>query len=390
MLITDFRLPTSPPLSRRSVRDAAGAEISRLDAHFRRVLSRLHQSPPPGLGPAQRRARASHLERLDRYRRRRRFPQNRRHSARMIPIFVDDMGTRCAMGHLIEGAGGEDLVMHVAKTRNHDRVHALTDLDDLVSWLEANGITADEAALIQPSYCDVAARCFCSDNSAVNTLLEGDLIDPSTLDVTAVHGDDVGVVVGDMLVLDSVGSGELGDHVFASAFAPSGDELNVYVRWVQDPNDEILVTACPPAAFAPGPLPVDVFVDAIVADSQEACESVLGAHNASWTQQQGDCSSPSTSVTTSSSTGTGGAGGSMTPAPASTSTTVSSCATGYPSAGRRIRPHARPRGRRVRLAARASLAALNRVSQKNRARGSHVSQRAAHGRARAIPSARCR
>lgn len=328
MLIAGVSSP--PPLPR-----SADAEIRRLDAHFRRVLARLHQSPPPRLGPAQRRARAGHLEQLERYRRRRRFPQNRRHSARMIPIFIDDAGTRCAMGHLIERAGGEDLVMHVANTRNHDRVHALTDLDELVVWLEANGITAAEAALIQPSYCDVAARCFCSESVGVDTVLEGDLIDASTLDVTAVHGDDVGVVVGDMLMLDSVGVAELGDHVFASAFLPRGEELSVYVRWVQNPDGEIPVTACPPAAFAPGPLPVDVFVDAVVADSEEICVSVLGAHDAGWTQQQGECSEPSTSVSSGSSTGTGGGGGAgggaTTPAPTSTSTTVSSCATNQPS-----------------------------------------------------------
>lgn len=121
-------------------------ELARLDSHFGRVLRRLHATGAAGLSPAQRRARATHLQRLSQYRERGVFPKNRRFPGRALPIFVDDAGTRCAMGHLIEPAGGRELVSYVATERNTARIAELADIPELLAWLERNGLSADEAA----------------------------------------------------------------------------------------------------------------------------------------------------------------------------------------------------------------------------------------------------
>lgn len=84
------------------VRPSHSEELARLNTHFVRVLRSLEESPPPRLSRAQRRARSTHLGRLEQYRRHARFPKNRRFPGKYLPHFIDDAGTRCAMGHLIE------------------------------------------------------------------------------------------------------------------------------------------------------------------------------------------------------------------------------------------------------------------------------------------------
>jgi hypothetical protein len=70
----------------------------------------------------------------------------------MLPVFVDEDGTRCAMAHLIEPTA-PDLVQHIAGARNVERVRTLADIPELARWLEDNGLTLEEAMAIQPSYC---------------------------------------------------------------------------------------------------------------------------------------------------------------------------------------------------------------------------------------------
>jgi hypothetical protein len=56
------------------------------------------------------------------------------------------------MAYLIEQSGRVDLVARVAATNNNARIRDLKGDPELVAWLRENGLTAGEAALIQPSY----------------------------------------------------------------------------------------------------------------------------------------------------------------------------------------------------------------------------------------------
>lgn len=139
--------------SPRSVAELHAAETARIYAHLAAVERDLRSRGVSHLAAAQRAAREENLERLRAYRRRAVFPHNHDVPGERVPYFVDRHGTRCAMAFLIERSGRGDLVRRVASTRNNARVRELADDAEIVAWLEANSLTAAEAARIQPTYC---------------------------------------------------------------------------------------------------------------------------------------------------------------------------------------------------------------------------------------------
>ena len=274
------------------------AELERLDAHFVRVLRALHARPPPRLSRAQRLARATHLDRLDAYRRRRVFPKNRNFPGRLVPHFVDAAGTRCAMGHLIEASGGRDLVQHIARERNYARIRELWNAPELGAWLDANGISLDEAARIQPSYCAaVAANCFCRPVWE-RGLLQGTPADAGTnLAVTAVYGPEMAVTVGDIVPLrDLFGVVGTNDIIFAE-WGADGTALARFAGSSQsaeggDPQVIVPSSNCRygPQVSLPGPLPLVVVTEAL--SGSKSCEQVLADHDARWANPIGGCGGP--------------------------------------------------------------------------------------------------
>lgn len=277
-------------------------EQSRLDAHFVRTLRQLHSSSPPRLGAAQTRARARHLERLDVYRQRGVFPKNRRFLGRALPHFIDESGTRCAMAHLIEATDGapKDLVQYVARERNFARIHALADISELVLWLEANGLTLEEAAMIQPEYCgSPAENCVCQSVS-YQGLVRGTADTATThMTVDAIHGPVTGVALGDVLALATNVDVpiEANDIVFAAVYTTGTDGgLGASPKFKATSTSSVVViheNVCsfPQVASIPGPVPYDVLTQALSASSVGACEQVLAEHDPDWKAEQGgiDC-----------------------------------------------------------------------------------------------------
>ncbi|MBI3723953.1 hypothetical protein HY251_08385, partial [bacterium] len=127
------------------------AQVARIRAHLEGAEALLRRRDLSALSPNQRAARERHVEALRAYRERGVFPHNHDFEGRR-PAFVDDHGTLCAMAHLIATSGRLDLVRRVAATRNNAYVRELAGDPELVAWLEAAGLTADEAARIQPDY----------------------------------------------------------------------------------------------------------------------------------------------------------------------------------------------------------------------------------------------
>jgi hypothetical protein len=97
-------------------------------------------------------ARARLLEYLDQYRRRAVFPHNHVVSGRRTTVFIDEHGTHCAVGYLMARAGDGALARRIADTANLARVADLTGDPELRDWLDRNGLSALEAAMIQPAY----------------------------------------------------------------------------------------------------------------------------------------------------------------------------------------------------------------------------------------------
>ncbi|MDB4872071.1 MAG: hypothetical protein JWL97_3075 [Gemmatimonadales bacterium] len=143
--------------TRHDARDESRAsqlrtEAVRLRAHFDSVDRELRGADVSRLSATQKATRAQLISWLRDYRNAGRFPQNDRFANREVPFFRDSHGTLCAMAYLVDRSGRGDIVDRIASTRNNAFIHQLTDDGALVAWLDASGLSVDEAARIQPQY----------------------------------------------------------------------------------------------------------------------------------------------------------------------------------------------------------------------------------------------
>jgi MYXO-CTERM domain-containing protein len=160
-----------------------------------------------------------------------------------------------------------------------------------MAWLTANGRTVDEAALIQPAYCEAPADCTCSEiqgrSFVVGTVANGasgDLV----LVVSDVYGN-TGYEVGDEIELPSWNDIGVGDQIIAD-LGSFGTTLGAPRKIV---DGEVAMRTCGLQAGPPGPLPLDVFADAALSADQGACKDTLGAHDPAWNQATGQGCNPS-------------------------------------------------------------------------------------------------
>jgi hypothetical protein len=128
------------------------AETARIQAHLLGAEREMESHDVSHLTAPQREARGRALAALRRYRVAGRFPHNHRVPGARVPVFVDEHGTPCAMAYLIAESGSVAVVRRIAATRNLALIRQLADDPELVAWLHANGMTADEAARVQPTY----------------------------------------------------------------------------------------------------------------------------------------------------------------------------------------------------------------------------------------------
>lgn len=126
------------------------AERSRIRQHLLSVEETLRRETPSTLAPEQRASRLRLMDSLHAYSLRGDFPTNR-DAHRRVPVFIDADGTACAMGHLILASGADALAREIATYENNDFI-ADIDHPQLPGWLQSHGLTAAEAAWIQPSY----------------------------------------------------------------------------------------------------------------------------------------------------------------------------------------------------------------------------------------------
>ena len=130
----------------------SAVERARIQAHLARVARLMRSAPTSHLTEQQQEARDVALMWLGEYRAAGVFPHNHVHPDGRVPVFVDPHGTPCAVGYLMLRSGHHDLVEEIVRTNNLIRVRELRDDERVRAWLEAHGITLEEAALIQPQY----------------------------------------------------------------------------------------------------------------------------------------------------------------------------------------------------------------------------------------------
>jgi hypothetical protein len=128
------------------------SEVARIQEHLQSVEDDLRRRDVSHLSMRQQSARAQHIQLLREYRERGLFPHNHDFPDRRLPFFVDHQGTHCAVAHLMARSGRSDLVQRVADVRNNAFVAELASDPEVVAWLESAGLSAEEAARIQPTY----------------------------------------------------------------------------------------------------------------------------------------------------------------------------------------------------------------------------------------------
>lgn len=261
------------------------AEIQRVAQHLARAEGHAARRDVSQLGPVQRLLRQLLLQELARYRAEGRFPQNHDFEAR-TPYFIDASGTRCAMAHLLELGGAGELVEKIAAERNNARVRELVDEPGLLAWLEAAGLTPEEAAAIQPSYCSVVSDCVCGGGFSsvqypvpAKGVLEAVVVANNTARVERTYGDSLGIAVGSEIKLQF--------DVYAPGtrvLAPL-DTVAPGQRFGSIELDGDGLYSCRSQGVSSAPdLDADQFAQAVMAAD---CVAELRAMDNDWSQRQG-------------------------------------------------------------------------------------------------------
>lgn len=133
----------------------------RIQEHLTEVEQVLSDRDVSDLSSELRAERQRNLERLRDYRKAGEFPHNT-HVDERRPVFIDRQGRACAVGHLMIESGWRDAAKSIQEREN---LAYLPDMDspEVAKWVAQSGLTAEEAALIQPTY-SPCEQCGCHKN----------------------------------------------------------------------------------------------------------------------------------------------------------------------------------------------------------------------------------
>lgn len=233
--------------------------------------------------------RALLLDELRCYRLRGKFPHNHAAAHEPVPVFVDEHGTRCAVAHLLDISGQQQLVRKIARTQNYAKIHELAKHPALRAWLAAAGLTVVEAARIQPTYCYYveAEACFCSEHAAadVSGLAVGTVqsLDQGALQVRIerIGGFFPGLTAGDIVAVQ--GRADAQQRVFVGRvrhedggvgpFTVVGERLSIV-------GDSVLCDYN--AQTAARPVSLDTAMEAIL--PQSPCVGTLRVDDSAWNE----------------------------------------------------------------------------------------------------------
>jgi hypothetical protein len=288
------------------------ADDRRLDHHFGRVLRELRGRDAWWLSTPRRARRAALLDELERYARARRFPRNLHYPSSRMPYFVDPFGTRCAMAHLIESTRETGLVTRVARGDNNAFVATLALDAAFRGWLDHFGLSAQEAARIQPSYCfSLTYRCGCyrtgADAIARGTLAATDG-ESWNLAVAELSGDSELAAGGIDLSDTEAWASPLmaGDEVIALGYRSSGGEAfwSIAAKVASNGVIEIPGEACTgvPSTTA------STYFAALGAGDYYECAEILESYDEAWASRVGPTGVPCSGGQGCSSSGSGDTG----------------------------------------------------------------------------------
>ena len=74
-------------------------------------------------------------------------------------MFIDDEGTICAVGYLIQQTTNPELPRRIAKAHHYDFIEDIAAaMPEVAEWVASSGFTLDEIAHIQPAYSEPAVN----------------------------------------------------------------------------------------------------------------------------------------------------------------------------------------------------------------------------------------
>lgn len=127
-----------------------------IQLHLQLVEKKLRKKDVNDLSFSQRQKRSKGLDILSAYWKAKKFPQNTHHSGKVIPYFIDDFNTACAVGHVLRETGGTALAKRIQQENNYAYLEDV-NFPELLEWGKESGFTEEELRWIQPSY---SAPCF--------------------------------------------------------------------------------------------------------------------------------------------------------------------------------------------------------------------------------------
>jgi hypothetical protein len=267
-------------------------EQVRLRAHFRQVVAELRARDVSRLAAPERAMRDKLIAELVRYARRGVFPRNVDFADRRVPYFVDAADTRCAMAHLIDATGERAYVDRVRNLRNNGYVRELARdarlRVPLLAWLQAAGLTAAEAARIQPAYCfeTKANACFCnyaqSTDGVVIVTVTDQTLDNMIARVDALHGNTGALTIGQSITLSAAGVGAHPGDALLVPLRPPGEGTSMFQFPFRLDGDEVILDQCDVE------VPVLTKTDAIAAvmAANDSCDAYLTMRDSTWGESQ--------------------------------------------------------------------------------------------------------
>lgn len=144
------------------------SESTRISTHLNYVYERLSAETAAQPNPALRKKRFQLLGYLKEYIEAGRFPVNTAYPEERRPCFIDENGAICAVGYLIERSEGRELAEHINQRFQYEKLLNMKD-DRLEAWILRSGFTAQELAMIQPTYGPPAGYTYIDPQQAVFT-----------------------------------------------------------------------------------------------------------------------------------------------------------------------------------------------------------------------------
>ncbi len=130
--------------------DRRDSEAVRMRLHFQYIRDQL--AAKPATKPELVKQRAKLLAYLDEYIAKGTTPDNA-HLPWRTPVFIDDAGTICAVGYLIERSEGRALPEKIAASHRYDFIEDIAvAMPEVRKWVEESGLTLEEISSIQPGY----------------------------------------------------------------------------------------------------------------------------------------------------------------------------------------------------------------------------------------------